>query len=54
MKDTQKNLLVMVIITIIIISISHYYELGFSTWILELAGIVIWLIVTPYKLYEDV
>lgn len=54
MSDYNKNILVMVIGTILITTACHYLELGLGLWVLEILFIIIWFIFSPFKFEDDV
>lgn len=54
MSDYNKNILVMVIGTILITTACHYLDLGILTWFFEIFGIIIWFIFSPFKFEDDV
>lgn len=54
MKDSEKNILVLVVIVMVITTICHYAEVGMITWIANAAGIIVWLLITPFKLENNV
>lgn len=54
MKDTYKNIVALVIILIAVVLITHYLNIGGGLfWIIMILCIVIWLAITPFKLYDD-
>jgi hypothetical protein len=54
MKDHLKNIVALVIITIAVVLITHYLNIGGGLfWMIMMLCITIWLMITPFKLYDD-
>lgn len=54
MKDSYKNILVMVIGVILITVICHLTKISIMTFPITIVMIVIWLMVSPFKFNDDV
>lgn len=55
MKDPHKNMIAILLITIIVVILTEYFDLGTGMlWLGIILGITLWLIVTPFKIYDDV
>lgn len=54
MKDMHKNILVMVIVTILITVICHFLELDTLTLFIEMIFVIFWLMFSPFKFTDDV
>lgn len=55
MKDVHKNMVALVIIVVVTVLVTEYFQLGVGWfWVMILGSITLWLIFTPFKLYDDV
>lgn len=55
MKDIHKNMLALLIITVVVVVVTEYYNLGTAIfWVSILFSVTIWMIVSPFKFYDDV
>lgn len=55
MKDVHKNMLALLVITVVVACVTEYYSLGTPIfWVSILISVTIWMIVSPFKFYDDV
>lgn len=55
MKDVYKNMFALLIIAVIVAVLTEYYKLEAGMfWVSLLFSVTIWLIVSPFKFYDDV
>jgi len=55
MKDIHKNMVALMIITVIVAIITEHYKMGAGIfWVSLLFSVTMWLIISPYKFYDDV
>jgi len=55
MKDLHKNMVALLIIVLIVATVTEHYKMGAGIfWVSLLFSVTVWLIVSPYKFYDDV
>lgn len=53
MKDTKRNLVMLIIITVVISFISEYFHIGEFLFPILVLVIAIGLMITPFKFYDN-
>jgi hypothetical protein len=55
MKDVHKNMIALLIIITIAAVVTDYYKIGAAYfWVSILFSVTIWMIISPFKFYDDV
>jgi hypothetical protein len=55
MKDVHKNMIALLIIIVIVAVVTDYYKIGYAYfWVGILFSVTLWMIVSPFKFYDDV
>jgi hypothetical protein len=49
----RKNIIVLIIITVLVGTLTEYFELAAFLFPVLLVAITIWLMITPFKMYND-
>lgn len=53
-SNIGKNQLVLILMVVILSILSDYYQWNTGVyWLSMIGGIIVWLIITPFKLYND-
>jgi len=45
----SKNMIALVLIVIVLTFIGEYFQLNMLIWLINLLGIVIWILITPFN-----
>lgn len=53
MTDPKKNMVALTIITVVVCFLTYYHDIEAYTLPIMVGAVAIWLIVSPFKIYDN-